>query len=276
MQTGTFYIFDTDIKPVSDLANENLSPEVDIYEVIRVQNQVPLFLENHLERLKRSFQVAGKPIWLSLEEISSRINTLIQQNQIANGNIKLDFLFYKTSTKHFIAYFVPAKYPKSEDYTKGIVCNLFHAERPNPTAKIYNPKLRGTTNNIIENQHVYETLLVDHNNLITEGSRSNVFFIIDNQLYTAPDELVLNGVIRKKVIELTKKLNIPLNYTSLPETDIKKVQAAFITGTSPRILPIRQINHLTLDAIHPVMQQLMEGLNQLINNYIDNNRNTTN
>ncbi len=49
------------------------------------------------------------------------------------------------------------------------------------------------TNKIIQEQGVAEVLLIDGDNCITEGSRSNVFFIRDNVFYTAPLPHVLAG-----------------------------------------------------------------------------------
>lgn len=37
---------------------------------------------------------------------------------------------------------------------------------------------------------------MDHDNFITEGSKSNVFFIKNNVIYTPPENMVLKGITR--------------------------------------------------------------------------------
>ena len=51
---------------------------------------------------------------------------------------------------------------------------------------------------LISDNKLYEVLLVDRNGRITEGSRSNVFFVKGNKFYTGPSAMVLVGITRKK------------------------------------------------------------------------------
>ena len=48
------------------------------------------------------------------------------------------------------------------------------------------------------------------NNEITEGSRSNIFFLKDETLVTAPDNAVLNGITRKHILEICRENSIRL------------------------------------------------------------------
>lgn len=240
---------------------------LDIYEVLRIQDHVPLFWKDHLSRLENSFVVGQKQCWLTPHQIKQKIDLLIATNSLSTGNIKLEFRFKSSGERHFLAYFLPTRYPSAEQYQMGVTSCLFHAERTKPTAKIYNPRLRGAANQIIHDKSVYETLLVDHNGLITEGSRSNVFFIRHNELVTAPDELVLSGVIRKKVLEIVRQLQLPITMQPLPFKELDTIEAAFITGTSPRILPLSDIETIHLNPSHPLIHQLTEELNLLICTY---------
>ena len=72
---------------------------------------------------------------------------------------------------------IPHAYPTSEDYKQGVPTLTYSAMRENPGVKYINTDLRTRTNRLIKQKQVYEVLLVDKEGYITEGSRSNVFFI---------------------------------------------------------------------------------------------------
>ena len=84
--------------------------------------------------------------------------------------------------------------------------------------------------------------MIDENNIINEGSRSNIFFVKGNKLITPKDKNVLLGVTREKVIELCRKNNIKIDKRNIHLNEIKEFDGAFITGTSVNILPITQID----------------------------------
>ncbi len=56
----------------------------------------------------------------------------------------------------------------------------------------------------------YEALLVNENGCIAEGSRSNIFFLIDELLFTPPSPSVLLGVARYHVLNLCRELTVPV------------------------------------------------------------------
>ena len=109
--------------------------------------------------------------------------------------------------------------------------------------------------------------MVDHNGFITEGSRTNIFFIQGNKFYTAPNSIVLLGIMRSKVIELIVELNFTLIEECIHTSRINQMDAAFITGTSPRILPIQNINEVPLDVNNSNMRKLMSRLQHYIDVY---------
>ncbi len=114
---------------------------------------------------------------------------------------------------------------------------------------------------------MFEALLVNHDDYITEGSRTNVFFISDNKIITAPEHMILPGIMRSKVIEIIKLFGFELITTPLPMAMLQKVDAVFLTGTSPRILPVNSIDDLTYDVNHKLLRTLMNSLNNFIEDY---------
>ncbi|SHE94930.1 branched-chain amino acid aminotransferase [Mariniphaga anaerophila] len=233
-----------------------------VYEVLRVVAGVPLFLEDHLERFFISASIAQKSIRFSKVQISAFLYRLIEQNKVDEGNI---LLACKTN---LVAFFIPHKYPEKQLYETGITCDVLKAERENPNAKVFQTTVRQQANELIEQRGLYEVLLVDHQNCITEGSRSNVFFVKGNCLITPPGNGVLLGITRQKTIALAKNEHIPFYEQDIRRDDLPEFQAAFITGTSPNILPIAQVGDRKFDLQNPIVLQLRNSYDKLVLEYI--------
>jgi len=229
-----------------------------IYEVVRVIQGFPLFLKEHLERLFISAKIANKSIKFSETEIGQFLIKLIDANNTEDGNI---FISYQNNLNIF---FIAHKYPTIELYKNGIYCGILKAERENPNAKVIQTTVRQKADKIMTRKGYYEVLLMDHKNRITEGSRSNVFFIRNNVIITPPGNEVLLGITRKKAIFLSAKMGCKLKEADVFFDDLKTFQAAFITGTSPQFLPIKQIDGLSYDPQNKIVQQLIEDYNKLI------------
>ncbi len=261
---GQYFFKDRTLKSVNFFNSEPDLDELSVYEVFRVEDSVPLFLEDHLKRFAQSANVSGEEINKSNSQIKRAINTLVAANTIANGNIKIDFRISKSGERQFLVHYIKVNYPEIKDIEGGVVACFQEAVRTDPSAKIYNTKVRGQANSILDEKHVYETLLVNKDGLLTEGSRSNLFFIKGDTVITAADNMVLSGIIRGKVIELIKDKGIAFNYEALSKEQINDIDAAFITGTTPRILPLRQIEQTEINPQHPFIKSLQAGLENYI------------
>ena len=88
--------------------------------------------------------------------------------------------------------------------------------------------------------------------------------IMGDSLVTPPDEVVLPGITRKKVIALCFDLKIPVRFENLPYQNLTSYSGAFLSGTSPKILPLRKIDNHTFDVSQPLIKKLMNAYDQLI------------
>ncbi len=259
MPIHSFFIEDDQILPV-DAYTPNFG--IEIYEVIRIIRGVPLFIDDHLQRFTHSAWLLHLEIPISGHEISERLKRLIMVNGIKNGNICFSWCFRPCG--RFQAYFIPHHYPDQELVLKGVRCGLLYAERHDPNVKAVQASLRDMADKLMREEGWYEVILVKEGGLITEGSRSNLFFVMGKELITAPDEEILPGITRKKVIEIAGRKNIPFNYRLVTETELSQMQAVFISGTSPKVLPIASIGHMQFDPVNPVVRELVEAYDQEI------------
>ena len=240
---GNFFIENTNLISVSQFPDTDVDSTI-VYEVVRVENFVPLFYEKHFVRLKNSVELAGFVTRINNTRMFIQIERLISENNIADGNIKIGLLFNKEgelqSTK---LYFIAHSYPSQKDYDEGVKLISLNAERENPNVKYRNRGLRNKTNQLIADNNVFEILLYNSKGIITEGSRSNVFFIKDAIVYTAPQNLILKGITWDFVVEICQQNNIKLIEKEISINDIYKYDSAFLTGTSPKVIKISNIDN---------------------------------
>lgn len=240
-----------------------------LYEVIRVIDHVPLFLEDHLERL---YHTAELNRILNLPDdsvIRNAIVNLISDENQEIGNIKLTFSILRPDrSAEMDLVFIPHSYPAEEKYVTGVKVGILKAERQNPQAKIQNMTLRNKANLLMSKENVFEVLLVDKDGNITEGSRSNIFLVKDNQLFTSLDEKVLQGITRKKIVKLCDEHKIPLVKNDIPLSEINRFEGAFLTGSSPKVLPIYAIADINFNPGLPLIKKMITLYDEEIREYI--------
>lgn len=237
-----------------------------VYEVLRVYNGKPLFLKEHLDRLKNSFLQLDMDLFLlDSVKIEQKIFQLIRVNQITNGNIRIEFSAEKRSDFKFI-YFIPHNYPEDQLYDNGIKVVSYSIERNAPQIKQskINNFIREKIAAIKKKTHAYEVVLVDKNGCITEGSKSNILFVCNKIIYTTPKKQILEGITRKVVLDLALKNGFEIVERTIALKEINQFEACFITSTSTKILPIAQFDHLSFNHKHQTIQKLLKEYNSLI------------
>lgn len=262
-----YYITERGIFSEDDFLRKKLNSESAVYEVVRVKEGVALFLVDHFLRMNASLKSKGfDEVW-NFPEFKEKVETLIAVNQKSEGNIKIVFLPGSHEPNQLFA-FIPHSYPTSEMYLHGVSVGLLFAERKNPNAKVIQSSVRERANQMIQEQRLYEVLLVDREGAVTEGSRSNVFFVKGDIFYTAPASKVLVGITRTKVIECLRELNFELVECAVSAQAIGDFDAVFLTGTSPKVLPVDRVEDCIFRTDLPAVAQLMERYDQMIEAYI--------
>lgn len=249
------------------LAFEKIHQGENVYEVVRIIDGIPLFFEKHCHRLVRSAEFINIHINPDPGALYPKIKTLVLKNGIFNGNLKIVLQKPGTVDDLFI-FFIPHHYPGPHDYFAGVSLTSLLAERNSPNAKVSNPQLRSKANRIIKEKQVAEVLLVDANGFITEGSRSNIFFIRDESIFTPALAQVLPGITRETVMEICRQSEIPLHETKIEFADLETFGGAFLTGTSPKVLPVRKIDELQFRVDIPLIRIIMEKYDQEISDYL--------
>ena len=234
------------------------------YEVVRLIDGRILFLQDHLERLEHSLYGSGME-FPGKGVVVENLRLLLQNNSLEKGNIRICLKAAAGKTPDLLCYFIPYYYPADSMYRTGVDLLTYPHERPQPGIKKWDDRFRNSVGKYIRNKGVYEAVLLNQKNQITEGSRSNLFFIDhEGRLITVPEQMILPGITRKYVLALAGDLRIPVMEKLIPMDSLSHYPSAFISGTSPKVLPVKRLNDFSFDVSHPVLLKLRDQFEELI------------
>lgn len=237
---------------------------LEVYEVVRLSHGRPLFVNEHYERMSKSLSSIGKDLILSPAEFVEQIDRVAKANNMVEGNLRIEQYREPSDTvEHINIYPIPYEYPTREMYDEGVNVVFMQAERDNPQVKIFNVHFRQQADDLIADTGAAEVLLVNRNGEITEGSRSNVFFIKDDIVIAAPQHTVLPGITRMKVLQIFEEDGIRYEERPVMADNVGDFDAAFLTGTSKEVLPIATIEDVSFDVNHPILRHLMSRYHEM-------------
>ncbi len=266
--SGKYFVENGKVKETTGFDDAFLQTPHYIYEVFRVIDGTALFLEDHLHRLEKTCALSEHCPGFSHQQIHHQVYQLIRINHFNYGNIKIVLTSQKPGVSKLIIYINPHQYPTPEQYKKGVAVSLYKGVRYNPNAKVMDVKLRANTNMVKQEKNVYETLLVDEKGFITEGSRSNVFFIKNRQIITPPLKDVLPGITRKHIIQLCQQMGLDAREEKVKAQSLEDMEGLFITGTSRKVLPVNQVDQWLFDPQQLLTQRISQAFDHKTREYI--------
>ncbi len=242
-------------EPISSKAFVDIIPSdisaKKIYEVIRIINKKALFLNDHYERLISSFLAIEQNIIMTRYDLDNAIKKLISVNDEQDFNAMLEI--FGDDKQEWVLYIRESSYPTESMYQSGVYMTTLKLTRNLPEAKIWDADYKKKIEEQIDSDKCYEVILVNEEGYMTEGSRSNIFFVKDDRIYTAPKEYVLRGITSIYAVEACEDIGCEVISKLISVKDIRNFDAAFMTGTSVNILPISQIDDVKLDSANNIV-----------------------
>lgn len=254
---GLNFMINGELHPATEFNASLIYEGESVYEVIRVKGGIPLFFNDHMERLVSSVNQQGKIMLASPEDIRKQIVSLSRSDRKHETNLKIVFNFNK-GINSSIVYFIEPIYPSRDQYANGVKGILYFAERNDPGSKVINHRLRSSIYHRLILENAYEAVLVNSEDRITEGSRSNVFLVKNDILYTAPDECVLGGITRKHILDICREKGMSIVFDCIAIDKLCEFESAFMTGTSPMVLPFHTIGDVSFKVSNPLINMLRQ------------------
>lgn len=260
---GSCIIKDGSIEPIDE--QSHIGDDNEVYEVLRIEQGRPLFLADHLDRWRNSMNTLGRELPKWTDSFDALIGWLVACNTLPNCDMRI----VASAEGCIQCGYVKTEYPTPDMYANGVKVELLNAVREHPKLKIFHAGMRSQASRQQADKGAYESLLVNNDGLITEGSRSNVYFITaGGVIVTASDADVLGGIMRKHVIELCEANGIEIRFGLVGPADVKNYDTAFLSSTPMRILPISEVEGRSLNVNNKTLRLLMEAMEDLVQKQI--------
>ncbi len=219
-----------------------------IYEVLRVYGGKPWLEEEHWHRLKRSLE-AIRLGSIDLERLRRRMHETLKASTFQEAIVYLQITRGAAPRSHpFPTGATPLELLWVQDYH-----DAYAAVRQTGVQVLTAPDVRWercdikSTNllpNVLAMQAAkeagcHEAVLYLADGTLTEGTHSNLFGVREGTVLTAPStNLILPGITRGLIIQLSQRCGIPVTVESLNRAELGDVSELFLSGTTTEVLPV--------------------------------------
>ncbi|GGI10357.1 D-amino-acid transaminase [Gottfriedia solisilvae] len=221
-----------------------------VYEVVRFYDHAYFELEAHLIRLKESCEKINIPFKMHLKKLESDLVYLMNTCDYSTGYVYIQITRGVMDRNHIyrdqldlkpqlVAYTVKEEKRPLKLMEQGITVHVTDDIR----WLLCDIKSLNLLGSVLAKNKAHEKgakeAVLHRDGIITEGSSTNVFIVKDGTLYTHPaNNLILNGITRRVIIDIAKKEGIPIKETAFTIDEFLNADEAFTSSTTAEIMPI--------------------------------------
>ena len=252
-----------------------------VFETVKIINNKILFLEDHYFRLMASMRVVRMeiPMNFTMEYFEEQILKLAQEKEISgsararitvfrnNGGLYLpmanevSFLIHATPLEN--TFYVLSSNPYEVDLYK----DFYVTKQLLSSIKTINKMINVTGSIFAHENGLDNCILINDSKNVVEALQGNLFMVIGKKLITPPvSEGCLNGIMRKQILTLTKKIeSIEVLEEVISPFDLQKADELFLTNVITGIQPITKYRkkEFTSNLAHLLVQKLNENISEI-------------
>jgi branched-chain amino acid aminotransferase len=251
-----------------------------VWEGIRLVNNNWLFLEDHIDRLYEGAKAIDLDIGLSKEKLKEELFKTQEANKMTD----------RAHARLMVTRGVKSKPFQRPSYSLNgptIVIIMEHSEDSidNPPIKlatvsqirgnpmVQDPKLNSHSklNCILaciqaEKAGADEALMLDPHGFVSTTNSCNFFIVKNGEVWTSNGDYCMNGITRKKIIEICTSHKIPIYEKNFSLVDVYSADEAFITGTLGSLVTVESIDgrKIVNKANNSMIEKLLNLYNDLI------------
>lgn len=247
-----------------------------IWEGMRLYNGRLAFVDEHLKRLFESAYALDIDIGVDIAGMKEILRkTLAANNMTHHAHVRL-MVTRGRKAKPFqdprlsifgstIVVIAEHSVVREDTANKGVTLHTVPIVRGLPTSQ--DPKFNShcKLNCIMALSHALkaganEALMLDPHGFVNTSNSCNFFIVRNGELWTSTGDYCMNGITRKKVIEICKENGIPVQLKNYSLFDTYCADEAFLTGTFGGQTPVIEIDGRLVGngAVGPVTQKIRQ------------------
>lgn len=250
-----------------------------IWEGIRLVNEKWLFLDDHIDRLFEGAKAIDLDIGLTKAEIKQELFKTQKANKMTDKAHARLMVTRGVKSKPFQRPSYSLNGPTiviimehSEDATDNPPIKLATVSQVRGNPMVQDPKLNSHSklNCILaciqaEKAGADEALMLDPHGFVSTTNSCNFFIVKNDQVWTSTGDYCMNGITRKKVIEICISNKIPIFEKNFSLVDVYSADEAFITGTLGSLVSVESIDGRLIEnnANYSMTERLLHLYNDL-------------
>jgi branched-chain amino acid aminotransferase len=229
-----------------------------VWEGLRVEEGTVLFLDQHLDRLYEGMHTLDFAKDVDREELTRRLYALLEANAMHDGvHIRLMVSRGVKSTPYqdprmtitapTVVIIPEYKEPLPATVEEGVTLFTVHVRRgysdvQDPTLNTHS-KLNCITACIqAAKAGCDEALMLDPHGFVATCNSTHFFIVRRGELWTSTGNYCLDGITRRKVLELAGDHGMTVRERNFTLTDVYNAEEAFVTGTFAGLVPVREVD----------------------------------
>ena len=216
-----------------------------VFETFKIVNNRILFLEDHYFRLMSSMRILRMeiPMNFTMEFLEQQILELIQINEIEDSaRVRMTVFrnsggFYLPETNE-ISYLIQSSELKSNQYVLNndryevdLFKDYYVTKQLLSSIKSTNKAVQIVGSIFAKENDLQNCLLLNDSKNVIEALNGNLFMLKDGKLTTPPiSEGCLNGIMRKQILSIVKKMDIEVVEEIISPFDLQKADELFVTN----------------------------------------------
>ncbi len=216
-----------------------------LFETMRAYKNKIVYFDAHLQRIKASSKLLGLRIPYSLPKLKKTIQKELRENGYKDAYVRLTLFKTRNGTDISVIVKKYTPYP-AQKYRQGIRVGIspFQQDENSFLARVK------SANRLLYELSYLEArkkgfagaILLNSRGYVSEGTRSSIFFVKDNVLFT-PDLACgcLAGITRKVIFALAGKYKIMVEEGKFNLENLYQADEVFFTNSLAGVMPVASI-----------------------------------
>lgn len=232
-----------DVHAVDDLAPGRLKG-LGMFETMRTFDGEPFLLDEHLQRMTRGLKLIGLKNPFTPDRWRTLIHETMKANHLRQARVRLT-VWKDGFKRHDSVICRPLVLPSAEQYRRGrhvIVSSIRRSLSRLSHVKSTDYGVFLQAQEEAKHRGADEALMLNAKGHVVEATRSNIFWIRNNTLFTpAVSTGCLNGITRRIIVTRARQRGWKVSIVEAPLNDLLRADSAFLTNSIVGVMPVRSI-----------------------------------
>ena len=223
-----------------------------VYEVVKVYNGELFTATEHIDRFYESAEKIRITIPFTKDKLHQLLHQLVEANNIDTGHVYFQItrgagprnhIFPGDDVKPVLTGNAKENPRPLDNFEKGVKATFVEDIRW-LRCDIKSLNLLGA---VLAKQEAHEKgcyeAILHRDEIVTEGSSSNIYGIKDGVLYTHPaNNLILNGITRQVIIKCAAEIGLTVNEQALTKEQLLAMEEVIVSSTTSEVTPVIEVD----------------------------------